>query len=47
MNEKQECQTCHEVKPDAKERTDTGLKAGVHCDKCWRDMIRECRSQSW
>lgn len=29
------------------ERTDRGLKAGVHCDSCWENMVSDCRKQSW
>ncbi len=28
-------------------RVDNGLKAGIHCDKCWEKLILDCRSRSY
>ena len=37
---------CRCGKPGTK-RTDGGLSAGVHCDECWRELVADCRKQSW
>lgn len=29
------------------ERTDHGVSCGVHCDRCFGDMVDQCRSKSW
>lgn len=28
-------------------RYDNGLKCGVHCDKCWEDLLYECKQRCW
>ncbi len=39
------CQTCH--KEEGVERVDNGLKAGIHCEKCWIDLIIDAKKRSW
>jgi hypothetical protein len=39
------CQTCH--KEQGIERTNNGLKLGIHCEKCWMDLIIDARKRSW
>jgi hypothetical protein len=39
------CETC-KARP-GKPRRDNGLPAGVHCDKCWKEMTHACRQRSW
>ncbi len=39
------CQTCH--KEEGVERIDNGLKVGIHCEKCWIDLIIDARRRSW
>lgn len=38
------CQGCG--KP-GRSRVDNNLPAGVHCDGCWRKILKESRSRSW
>jgi len=39
------CQTCGLAAGTP--RIDQGLAAGLHCDKCWRDLIADARKKSW
>jgi len=39
------CRTCGKKKGE--KRIDNGLPAGVHCDSCWAELVRDCRKRSW
>ncbi len=28
-------------------RIDNGLDAGIHCDKHWIELVKDCRKRSW
>ena len=43
--EEEICETCHQ-KP-GKPRVDNGLKAGIHCDDCWKSLVAACRKRSY
>ena len=30
-----------------KEQFDNGLSVGIHCDKCFQEMVDKCRKRSW
>ena len=38
--------TCKCGEP-GKEQFDNGLPCGIHCDKCFQEMVDECRRRSW
>lgn len=39
------CRTCG--KPGGRQQVDNGLRCGVHHDKCFEEMVSECRRRSW
>jgi hypothetical protein len=42
----EEEEKCSCGKP-GEERTDNGLKCGIHCDECWIDLIVDSRKRAW
>lgn len=39
------CQTCGSA--PGRPRIDHGLTAGLHCDKCWQELVNDARKKSW
>lgn len=37
------CQTCK--KQPGRDRVDKGQDAGIHCDKCWYELIEGCKEK--
>ena len=41
-----ETQRCRCGKPGT-QRKEGGLSCGIHCDRCFDEMVNQCRSRSW